>query len=336
MPSGLSPKEKLAPAYFSLYRSGELERRVLALEARLGACDICPHACGKDRLAGQTGFCRSGRLPVVSSACAHHGEEPAISGRRGSGTIFFGNCNMRCVYCQNHQISQDWRAQRTNEVDFYRLAELLLHLQDEPGCHNINLVSPSHFVPQIMRALLIAIPEGFRLPVVYNTASYDSVETLRALGGVVSIYLADLRYASDEWGRKYSGVPDYVSVSRAAIREMHRQVGDLQVDESGIARKGLIIRHLIMPHSLAGSRESLSWLVREASPGITVSLMSQYYPAHRARYYPELSRQISMSEYENVLEILDGLGIENGWVQGMDAPRNYLPDFKRPGHPFDA
>ncbi len=334
MPAGLSRKESLVPKYLALYRSGELERRVSALEARLGACDICPRVCGVDRPAGETGICRSGRRPIVSSVCAHHGEEPAISGHRGSGTIFFGNCNLRCVYCQNHQISQDWRGQKANEIDFHRFAELLLHIQDELGCHNVNLVSPSHFVPQIMRALLIAIPAGLRLPIVYNTASYDSVETLRGLDGVVSIYLADLRYASDDWAQKYSGVPDYVSASRAAIREMQRQVGDLQVDGCGIARKGLVIRHLIMPHGLAGSRESLSWLVREVSPEVTVSLMSQYYPAHRARHYPELSRQISASEHDDVLEILKELGIENGWIQGLNAPRNYLPDFKRPEHPF--
>ncbi len=335
MAPGLVTGAAVDPGYLALYRSGELARRTEKLEARLGACDICPHECGVDRLNNETGFCHSGRLPVVSSVCAHHGEEPVISGRRGSGTIFFGNCNMRCVYCQNHQISQDWRAQRSQTVDSHRLAESMLYLQDELDCHNINLVSPSHFVPQIMRALLTAVPAGLRLPLVYNTASYDSVASLSALDGVVSIYLADLRYASEKWGRKYSRVSGYVAKSRAAIREMQRQVGALQVDSYGVAWKGLIIRHLILPNGLAGSRESLAWLVAEVSPEITVSVMSQYYPAHRARQTPLLSRQISIPEYTAVLEMLDGLGIENGWIQDMDAPKNYLPDFSRQGHPFD-
>ena len=326
--------EAVAPGYLALYRSGELARRTEELEAQLGDCDICPHQCGVDRLNGETGFCHSGRLPVVASVCAHHGEEPVISGRRGSGTIFFGNCNMRCVYCQNHQISQDWRGQRSQAVDSQRLAESMLYLQDGLDCHNINLVSPSHFVPQIMRALLTAIPAGLHLPLVYNTASYDSVASLSALEGVVSIYLADLRYASETWGRKYSRVSGYVASSRAAIREMQRQVGYLRVDGEGIAWKGLIIRHLILPNGLAGSRESLSWLVDEISPEITVSVMSQYYPAHRARQTPLISRQISIPEYTEVLEMLDDLGIENGWVQDMDAPKNYLPDFSRREHPF--
>ncbi len=335
MAPGLVIGAAVVPGYLALYRSGELARRTEKLEARLGACDICPHVCGVNRLNNETGFCHSGRLPVVSSVCAHHGEEPVISGRRGSGTIFFGNCNMRCVYCQNHQISQDWRGQRSQTVDSHQLAESMLYLQDELDCHNINLVSPSHFVPQIMRALLTAVPAGLRLPLVYNTASYDSVASLSDLDGVVGIYLADLRYASEKWGRKYSRVSGYVAKSRAAIREMQRQVGDLQVDSYGVAWKGLIIRHLILPNGLAGSRESLAWLVAEVSPEITVSVMSQYYPAHRARQTPLLSRQISIPEYTAVLEILDGLGIENGWVQDMDAPKNYLPDFNRQGHPFD-
>ena len=179
----------------ALYRSGELEHRVRGLKARLASCDICPRECGINRLEGETGFCRSKHRPIVSSVGAHHGEEPAISGSRGSGTVFFGNCNLRCVYCQNHQISQDHKTQQRYEVDSHILAERLLYLQDELGCHNINFVSPSHFVPQMVEAVLEAIPGGLRLPLVYNTSSYDSVETLRELDGIISIYLADLRYA---------------------------------------------------------------------------------------------------------------------------------------------
>lgn len=326
----------LEPEYIALYRSGELERRAQALEARLISCDICPGECGVNRLQGEMGVCHSAYLPVVSAVCAHHGEEPAISGSRGSGTIFFGNCNMRCVYCQNHQISQNYKAQQSKAVSIRILAEHMLYLQDGLGCHNINLVSPSHFVPQLVRAVVEAVPMGLRLPLVYNTSSYDSVESLRELDGIISVYLADLRYSSNRWGRRFSGVTDYVERSRQAIKEMCRQLGDLEVDNEGIARKGLIVRHLILPNGLAGSEESLGWLVKEVSPTVTVSIMSQYFPAHRAPQVPLLSRPISSSEYDRVMELLERLEIENGWVQEMGSAENYLPDFNREGHPFES
>jgi putative pyruvate formate lyase activating enzyme len=313
--------------YIALYNSGELGRRVERLEARLAECDICPRECGAKRLKGKVGSCNSGYLPIVSSVCAHHGEEPVLSGSRGSGAIFFGNCNMRCVYCQNHQISQDPVAQQRYEVDNRVLAERMLYLQDELHCHNINLVTPSHFVPQIVRAVLEAVPKGLRLPLVYNTSSYDSVKTLRELDGIMDIYLADIRYASDEWGRKYSRVHGYVEHSRAAIKEMQRQVGDLVVDDDGVAQKGLIVRHLIFPNGIAGSEDSLGWLVREVSPHVAVSIMSQYYPSHRAYRYKELNRKIRPEEYAEVVKLVETLGIENGWVQGMASAESYLPDF---------
>ncbi len=324
----------MEPGYVALYHSGELERRTQALEARLTACDLCPQECRVNRLQGDVGFCHSGRLPVVSSICAHHGEEPAISGTRGSGTVFLGNCNMRCVYCQNCQISQNWERQKELEVDCRTLAERMLYLQDELGCHNINFVTPSHFVPQLLRAVTDAVPRGLRLPLVYNSSGYDSVASLKELDGVVSIYLPDLRYASDRWAKKFSRADDYVARARQAIKEMYRQVGDLVVDESGVAQKGLIVRHLILPNGLAGSEESLTWLVREVSPTVTVSIMSQYMPMHRAPRVPLLSRKITVEEHETVLRLLDDLGMENGWVQEQGAPEEYLPDFEREGHPF--
>ena len=324
----------MEPGYIALYRSGELERRAQALEARLASCDICPRECRVNRLQDELGYCHSGRLPVVSTACAHHGEEPALSGTRGSGTIFFGNCNMRCIYCQNYQISQDWRNQKRNEIDCLTLADRMLYLQDELGCHNINLVSPSHFVPQILRAVVEAVPGGLRVPLVYNSSGYDSVATLRELDGVISVYLPDLRYASDKWAGKFSASPHYVVWARQAIEEMYRQVGDLVVDESGVAQRGLIVRHLILPNGLAGSEESLTWLVREVSPTVTVSIMSQYMPMHRASLIPELSRKITTDEHEAVLKLITDLGIENGWVQEMGAAEEYLPDFERNGQPF--
>ncbi|MFC1593047.1 radical SAM protein [Candidatus Omnitrophota bacterium] len=326
---------RVEPGYIALFQSGELKRRAEALEARLSYCDICPRECGVNRLENETGFCHSTYLPIVSSVCAHHGEEPVISGRRGSGAVFFGNCNMRCVYCQNHQISQDYKEQQSRELEPHALAECMLYLQDELGCHNINFVSPSHLVPQLVKAMLEAVPMGLRLPLVYNTSSYDSMKSLMELDGIISIYLADLRYASNTWGRKFSRVSDYVERSRAAISEMYRQVGDLVVDDEGIARRGLIVRHLILPNRLAGNQDSLTWLAREISPSVTVSIMSQYFPAHRAPQIPLLSRTISPAEYSEVVRLINKLGMENGWLQETAAAESYLPDFRREGHPFE-
>ncbi len=324
----------MQPGYVTLYHSGELEHRARALEARLASCDICPRECRVNRLKNELGYCHSGYLPVVSAVCAHHGEEPAISGTRGSGAVFFGNCNMRCVYCQNYQISQNWKKQRSNEMDCYTLAENMLYLQDGLGCHNINFVSPSHFVPQLLRAVAEAVPLGLRVPLVYNSNGYDSIGSLKELDGVIGIYLPDLRYASDRWAKKLSHAPHYVAQSRRAIKEMYRQVGDLAVDESGLAQKGLIVRHLILPNGLVDSEESLTWLVRELSPAVTVSIMSQYMPMHEALRVPLLSRKITIDEHKAVLRLIDDLGIENGWVQEMGAAEEYLPDFERKGHPF--
>jgi len=325
----------MEPSYLRLYRSGELEHRAEALEMQLASCDICPRECHVNRLKNEQGFCHSGYLPIVSAVCDHHGEEPAISGTRGTGAIFFGNCNMRCVYCQNYHISQDPEYQASREMDFHTLAERMVYLQDELGCHNISFISPSHFVPQLVRAVLEAVPMGLRVPIVYNTNAYDSVASLQALDGIVDIYLPDLRYASDAWAAKFSHISDYVMRARQAILEMYRQVGDeLVLDGWGLAQRGLIIRHLILPNGIAGSQDSLTWLVHDISPNVTVSIMSQYYPTHLALQIPELCRRIPVSEYSEVLELVDKLGLENGWIQGTDAAENYLPHFERDGHPF--
>jgi putative pyruvate formate lyase activating enzyme len=325
----------MRPGYLDLLKSGELAKRAEQLEKRLESCDLCPRKCGVNRLQDQRGFCHSGKLPALSSSCAHLGEEPALSGARGSGTLFFGNCNMRCVYCQNYQISQDSAYQSRNETDYLTLAQRMLYLQNDLGCHNINLVSPTHFAPQIVKALVEAASRGLRIPLVYNSGGYDSVETIKILEGIIDIYLPDLRYASDDYARKYSEAADYVVNNRAVIKEMYRQTGDLLVDADEIANRGLIVRHLILPGGLAGSHESLSWLAREVSSTITVSIMSQYFPCHHARQIPELARTITYEEYTEVVNLLEKLGLENGWLQEMDAPANYLPDFDREGHPFN-
>jgi putative pyruvate formate lyase activating enzyme len=319
----------IEPGYLALFRSGELERRALALEARLAKCDICPRECGTDRLQGKTGYCQTGALAMVSSICDHHGEEPALSGTRGSGTIFFANCNMACVYCQNFQISQSPEMQCGNAAATGVLAEKMLYLQNNLRCHNVNLVTPSHVVPQIVRAVLEAAKGGLRLPLVYNTSSYDSLKTLHELDGVIDIYLADIRYASNDHGLKYSHARGYVDAARAAIKEMYRQVGNLQVDSNDIAQKGLIVRHLILPNGIAGSKESLAWLAKDVSPEVTVSIMSQYYPVHKAagHGYSEISRKITYGEYQEAVDLLEKLGMENGWTQEMESSEIYRPDF---------
>jgi putative pyruvate formate lyase activating enzyme len=326
---------KFEPVYFKLYKSGELKRRSDNFRERLSNCDICPRNCGVNRIAGEHGFCHSSYLPVVSSFCAHRGEEPPISGSRGSGTIFFGNCNMRCVYCQNFQISQEWREQQKHEVDISSLATYMLHLQNELKCHNINLVTPSHFVPQIVMALIEAVSQGLHIPLVYNTSGYDALQTIKQLDGIIDIYLPDLRYAEGKIAGELSRTPDYVSNARKSIKEMYRQVGNLMVDDEGVALKGLIIRHLILPNRLAGSESSLKWLVDEISPEINVSIMAQYYPIHKAIQIPAMSRRINCDEYSEVIDLLRTFNINNGWLQEMDAPENYQPDFSREGHPFE-
>jgi putative pyruvate formate lyase activating enzyme len=326
------------PSYLRLLRTGELQDRVKALEVLLERCTVCPLDCGNNRLQGELARCYSGRLPIVSSYTAHFGEEPPLTGTRGAGNIFFGNCNLRCVYCQNYQISQTHRAQIKNEVSHERLAEMMLELQSR-GCHNINFVSPTHFAPQMARAIFIAANKGLRLPIVYNTNTYDSVEVLRQLDGVVDVYLPDLKYAEDEAGFIYSKVRRYRDVARAALAEMHRQVGDeLVFDENGLLKRGLVIRLLVLPNDIGGVRESLQWIRDSLSPRVAVSLMAQYYPTNVAGTNPRyilLSRRISEMEWLRAVAALEQMEMENGWLQEYDgAAFYYRPDFSDSNTPF--
>ncbi|OPZ82244.1 MAG: Radical SAM superfamily protein [bacterium ADurb.Bin429] len=311
----------------------DLPARADALRARLAVCDLCPHACGVNRLAGETGLCRIGARARIASICDHHGEEPAISGTRGSGTIFTAGCNLRCVFCQNHQISQ---GQLTDFVEYTaeRLADAYLRLQ-AMGCHNVNWVTPTHVLPQLVEALAVAVARGFRLPVVYNTNGYDSVEALRLLDGVVDIYLPDMKYADADIARRLSGAPEYPDHAIAAIREMYRQVDPLVLDDDGVAVSGVIARHLVLPNGLAGSREALRRLAQEVSPLLTVSLMAQYYPAHRAMRMEEVARPLTVAEYDDALDAFDAAGLEEGWMQELQAEATYRPDFEDEGHPFE-
>lgn len=326
------------PSYLALYESGELDKRVEALEKLLASCVVCPLDCGNNRLTDELGRCFSGRLPIVSSYTPHFGEEPALVGAKGAGNIFFGNCNLRCVYCQNFQISQTHKEQIKNEVTHERLAEIMLELQ-ERGCHNINFVSPTHFAPQMARAVYLAAARGLRLPIVYNTNAYDSVEVLRLLEGVVDVYLPDLKYAESSAGYEYSKVPDYTEHARRALVEMHRQTGDeLIFGTDGLLKRGLVVRLLVLPNDLAGVRESLEWIKEALSPRVAVSMMAQYYATNRAatdERYTLLSRRITESEWLRALSALDALGMEEGWMQEYDgASHYYRPDFTDSETPF--
>lgn len=326
------------PSYLELFAAGELRRRVEALEALLERCTVCPRDCLNNRLENRIAACYSGRLPIVSSYTAHFGEEPALVGTHGAGNIFFGNCNLRCVYCQNYQISQAHQEQIKNEITHERLAEMMLELQGR-GCHNINFVSPTHFAPQMARGILLAARNGLRLPIVYNTNAYDSVEVLRLLDYVVDVYLPDLKYAENEAGYEYSKVKNYKDYARQAIGEMYRQMGDeLVFGRDGLLKRGLVIRLLVLPNDVAGVRESLEWIRDSLSPRVAVSMMAQYYATNRAAAdgrYVLLSRRITESEWLRALSALDELGMEEGWMQEYDgAAHYYRPDFTDREVPF--
>ena len=326
------------PSYLRLLRDGTLEKRVADLERLLERCTVCPRDCLNNRLNDEIAACYSGRLPIVSSYTAHFGEEPCLSGIYGAGNIFFGNCNLRCVYCQNYQISQTWKEQKRNEVTHERLAEMMLELQ-ERGCHNIGFVSPTHFAPQMARAILIAAERGLRLPIVYNTNAYDSVEVLRLLDGIVDVYLPDLKYADSDAGFQYSKVRDYREHARAAIKEMHRQMGDsLEFDADGLLRRGLLIRLLVLPNDIAGIEENLRWIRDELSPRTAISLMAQYYATNKAATddrYVLLSRRITEGEWFEAVSLLEEFGMEEGFMQEYEsASYYYRPDFKDAEEPF--
>ena len=288
------------PSYLNL-TEGQWKERIERALSLLESCEVCPHRCGVNRLKGELGFCKTGKNAIVDSFFPHKGEEKPIRGYRGSGTVFFSYCNMRCVYCQNYQISQLGEGR---EVSPEELAEIFLKLQ-AMGCHNLNLVTPSHVVPQILSALYLAVKKGFRLPIVYNTSSFDSLESLRLLEGIVDIYLADLKYADGEIARRYSKVKNYPEVAMAAIREMYRQVGDLILDERGIAVRGLLVRHLVLPDGLAGT-EKVAKFLRSLSKNMAVNVMDQYYPSYMAWKYPELNRRITQREYHQALSLMEG------------------------------
>lgn len=299
------------PSYLEMLGPGELVRRADLLDEKLRRCDLCPRGCGVDRNSGKTGYCGVDNRPKIAAINLHHWEEPPISGTRGSGTIFFSGCTLRCIFCQNYPISQ-LGVGRVMSVE--EIAEAMLDLQGK-GAHNINLVTSAHQMASFVRALAMAAERGLRIPIVYNSSGYESLETLSILDGIIDIYLPDIKYSDPQIAQKLSAARDYVEHNRPALLEMWRQVGPILLDSRGIARKGMIVRHLVLPGGLAGTRDSLSYLVRELGPDVWVSLMNQYFPAHKGLSHPPLDRKTSEEEYETAFDAMLELGILNGFTQ---------------------
>ncbi|MGI6160372.1 MAG: radical SAM protein [Limnochordia bacterium] len=291
-------------SYLQLSRT-EFEARIGEAEEQLRSCHLCPRECGADR-ASEKGFCQAGSTLVVSSFGPHMGEESVLAGRTGSGTIFFGHCNLRCVYCQNYQLSILGSG---SPVTSEQLASMMLIIQDRYKCPNINLVTPTHYVPQILQAVYTAAQRGLRLPLVYNCGGYESAATLQLLDGVVDIYMPDLKYASPERGLLYSQAEDYFVRARLALLEMDRQVGGLQLDAQGVAQRGLLVRHLVLPGGLEDTKKVLDFIAGELSPDCMVNLMDQYYPCYQADRFPELKRRLSAREYDQARQYAQGLGL---------------------------
>lgn len=312
------------PSYKQLSEEDFLNRLARADEI-IKKCTSCPRNCLADRTNGELGTCQSGDKPIVSSYTPHFGEEPVLSGTNGAGNIFFGNCNLRCDYCQNFVISQNPKAEIKNEVSIDRLAEIMIELQNM-NCHNIGLVSPTHFAVPILKSIKLASDERLNVPIIYNTNGYDSVEILELYKDVIDIYLPDFKYGNNEYGRRYSKVPDYFDKAKLAIKEMYEQVGSELVCENDVVVRGLIIRHLVLPNGLAESEEVFKFIA-DLDSKIHISLMAQYYPTNRAEKNILLNRSVRYSEFERVTQLLDKYGLENGWTQEMESHVLYRPNF---------
>lgn len=291
----------------------QLRERAIELKELMRECSLCPHDCRAHRLEGKYGVCRSTADAVISSAGPHYGEEAPLTGSRGSGTIFFTSCNLKCTFCQNYDISQMRLGRRVSSSE---LGDIMLRLQ-QSGCHNINLVTPTHMVPQIVEAVVHATKGGLSIPIVYNCGGYESVRVLKLLEGIVDIYMPDIKYSSNETAKRLSGAPAYWDVVRPTVMEMHRQVGDLEIDRRGIARRGLLIRHLVLPNDLAGSRAVFDFISRDVSKSTYVNIMDQYRPAYRALRYSDLSRTIKVSEYREALEYASFTGLHRGFPMNV-------------------
>jgi putative pyruvate formate lyase activating enzyme len=314
------------PSYINLLNNGELKNRAEKAYAKLESCTSCPRDCNVDRINGEYGICTSGHLPIVSSYTPHFGEEPVLSGTKGAGNIFFGNCNLKCIYCQNFEISQSPKTEKHKEVTHDRLAEIMIELQNK-CCHNIGLVSPTHFSATILKSIYIAAQKGLNIPIIYNTNGYDSVDMLKLYDGVIDIYLPDFKYGNSEYAKTYSLVDNYFEKTREAIKEMYRQVGDELVYDGDVVVRGLIIRHLILPNDLSDTEKVFKFIAEELSPNVHISLMSQYYPTNKAYKDILIDRALRTIEYEKAIQLLEKYGLHNGWIQEMESAETYRPNF---------
>jgi len=315
-----------APGYLRLLQKGELSKRIKQLYSLFEQCRLCPWTCGVSREKGERGRCRASSRVKIAKALPHFGEEPVISGTRGSGTIFFSNCSLSCCYCQNYQISH---GSLGREITVEELSAIMVDLQ-EKGCHNINLVSASHYMPPIIEALQTAAQHGLSIPIVYNSNGYENTTLLRILDGIIDIYLPDIKYASDMNANKYSSAVHYTRITRDALQEMFQQVGTLVVNDDGLAQKGLIIRHLVLPNGTSGTEQILEQLHCTFGPSVAVSIMGQYIPCFQAHKFPEINIRLSKNEYNKVIDIIESLGFENGWIQDRESlDTNFIPDFNK-------
>ncbi len=314
------------PGYVHLLQNSELEKRIKQLFEIFSPCRLCPWKCGVNRAKGERGRCNASHRVKVARAIPHFGEEPAISGSRGSGTIFFSHCNLKCCYCQNYQISHEARGE---EISARELSSMMLALQDA-GCHNINLVSAAHYLPHIISALFQAAQNGLEIPVVYNTNGYEDVLVLQILTGIVDIYLPDAKYAQDEYATMYSSAENYSMINSRAMLEMFRQTGHLVMDSNGIALRGLIVRHLVLPHGISGTTSVLKNLVKLFGPSVSISLMAQYRPCYKAHKFEKLKSGTAGEDYFRAIETLESLGFENGWIQDWETlDASFIPDFTK-------
>ena len=323
--AGQEKRELWHPAYEILEGEGRLAQRIEQAYSIFENCELCPRQCGVNRQKGERGVCRAPVNPMIYSAHPHFGEELCLVGANGSGTIFFSNCNLRCIFCQNWPISHEGQGKVIQDKD---LAEVMLHLQ-RIGCHNINVVTPTHVMPNILSATRIALKKGLRLPLVYNTSGYERMEILRILDGIVDIYMPDMKYMDPEKAEKYSsGASDYPEVTKKAIIEMHRQVGELKMDKRGIATRGLMIRHLVMPNRVAGTREFVKWLAETLPKSTYVNIMAQYRVDYRAFEYPEIARGITVGEFLEAMDWAEEYGLTNLDPQSI-AIRNFYSSSQR-------
>jgi putative pyruvate formate lyase activating enzyme len=313
------------PSYKKISET-DFSQRLARADEIIRSCTSCPRNCLADRTNGELGTCQSGDKPIVSSYTPHFGEEPVLSGTRGAGNIFFGNCNLRCDYCQNFVISQNPKAEIKNVVSAERLSEIMVELQNK-NCHNIGLVSPTHFAVPILKSIMLAIDKGLNLPIIYNTNGYDSVEMLKLYKDVIDIYLPDLKYGNNDYGRRYSKIPDYFDKAKLAIKEMYEQVGSGLVYDGDVVVRGLIIRHLVLPNGLAESEEVFKFIAN-LDHNIHISLMAQYYPTNRAEKNILLNRAVRHSEFERVTELLEKYELVNGWIQELESHDFYRPNFQ--------